>query len=114
MRNPAVDLAGQTTLGQLAAVYERCKLVLGSDSGPLHLAVAVGAATVHLYGPVPSAKFGPWGDPARNVVLHTPFVCAPCYRLDWPQAALPMHRCMDAIEPQSVLETALRLLEPDA
>ena len=47
----------------------RCALVLGSDSGPLHLAVAVGAPTVHLYGPVPAAKFGPWGDPARHVVL---------------------------------------------
>ena len=63
---PALDLAGQTTLGQLAAVYERCDLVLGSDSGPLHLAVAVGAPTVHLYGPVPAAKFGPWGNPARQ------------------------------------------------
>ena len=65
-----LERAGATTLGQLAALYERCALVLGSDSGPLHLAVAVGAPSVHLYGPVPPAKFGPWGDPTRQVVLR--------------------------------------------
>jgi ADP-heptose:LPS heptosyltransferase len=110
MQAPALDLAGQTTLGQLAAIYERCDLVLGSDSGPLHLAVAVGAATVHLFGPVPATKFGPWGPPARNVVLESPFVCAPCDRLDWSNAALPLHGCMAGISPDCVIETALRLL----
>ncbi len=69
-----------------------CDVVLGSDSGPLHLAVAAGAKTVHLYGPVPAAKFGPWGQPARNVVLTSPFACVPCDRLDWPAHALAAAR----------------------
>jgi ADP-heptose:LPS heptosyltransferase len=106
----ALDLAGQTSFGQLAAIYGTADLVLGSDSGPLHLAVATGAKTVHLYGPVPAAKFGPWGDPARNVVIQSNFACVPCDRLDWPPDALPLHGCMAAIEPQQVVDAALRLL----
>lgn len=105
-----LDLAGQTTFGQLAAIYRACDLVLGSDSGPLHLAVATGAKTVHLYGPVPTAKFGPWGDPARNVVLVSSFTCVPCDRLDWPAHVLPLHQCMAAIQPQQVIDAALRLI----
>lgn len=110
MQAPALDLGGQTTLGQLAAIYQQCDLVLGSDSGPLHLAVAVGVPTVHLYGPVPVAKFGPWGPSERHLVLHSPFTCAPCDRLDWPLEALPLHRCMAAIPPEHVLAAALKLL----
>jgi ADP-heptose:LPS heptosyltransferase len=110
---PHLNLAGQTSFGQLAAVYERCDVVLGSDSGPLHLAVAAGAKTVHLYGPVPAAKFGPWGDPRRNVVLQSPFLCAPCDRLAWPATALPLHPCMAAIRPQQVIDAALRLVRSD-
>ncbi|MCX6030623.1 MAG: glycosyltransferase family 9 protein [Chloroflexi bacterium] len=103
---PALDAAGQTTLGQLAALYECCAIVLGSDSGPLHLAAAAGAPTVHLYGPVDPAKFGPWGDPARHAVLTTPWPCAPCNRLDWPAEALPQHACMAAIAVEDVVRAA--------
>ena len=106
----ALDLSGQTSFGQLAAVYSQCDLVLGSDSGPLHLAVATGAKTLHLYGPVSVAKFGPWGDPLRNVVLQSPFACVPCDRLDWPARALRLHDCMAGIQPQQVIDAALRLL----
>lgn len=106
----ALNAAGQTTLGQLAALYERCALVLGSDSGPLHLAVAVGAATVHLYGPVSAVKFGPWGDPARQQVITTDWRCAPCDRLDWPVDVLAQHACVAAITPTTVLKAARSLI----
>ncbi len=110
LERPALDVAGITTLGQLAALYARCTLVLGSDSGPLHLAVAVGTPTVHLYGPVSPAKFGPWGDPARHVVLTTRWSCAPCDRLDWPAQTLPQHACMAAITPDDVIAAASSLI----
>ncbi len=110
MPGPAHNLAGKTTLGQLAAVYEQCDLVLGSDSGPLHLAVAAGTRTIHLFGPASAAKFGPWGDADRNIVLQSPFACAPCDVLDWPPAALHHHGCMAAIKPDTVIDAALRLL----
>ena len=110
LTQPALDLGGQTSFGQLAAGRAACDLVLGSDSGPLHLAVAAGAATVQLYGPVPAAKFGPWGEPGRNITLSSPFSCAPCDRLDWPLSALPLHGCIAAIRPADVIDAALRLI----
>jgi ADP-heptose:LPS heptosyltransferase len=110
MSGTPVDAAGETTLGQLAALQERCALVIGSDSGPLHLAVAVGTPTIHLYGPVAAAVFGPWGDPARHIVLETGWPCAPCNRLDWTPDVLDRHRCMADIAPAQVLSAAGRLL----
>ncbi len=106
MARPALDVAGQTTLGQLAALQARCALVLGSDSGPLHLAVAAGVPTVHLYGPAATAKFGAWGDPARHRVVTSPWACVPCDRLDWTGRALAYHACMAAITVDTVLAAA--------
>lgn len=111
MAHPVLDAAGETTLGRLAALLECCALVLGSDSGPLHLAVAVGTPTVHLYGPVAPSKFGPWGDSGRHIVLMTDWACAPCNRLDWRPAVLPRHGCMGAITPEHVLRAAVGLLQ---
>lgn len=105
----ALDAAGETSLGRLAALYERAAVVLGPDCGPLHLAVAVGTPTVHLYGPADPAKFGPWGDPARHIVLKTNWTCAPCNRLDWPAEVLPQHACMASISPEDVVRAALPL-----
>jgi heptosyltransferase-2/heptosyltransferase-3 len=111
MGHPVFDAAGETTLGQLAALLKRCTLVLGSDSGPMHLAVALGVPTIHLYGPVAPAKFGPWGDPARHIVLATSWPCAPCNRLDWTPDVLEQHGCMADIAPERVLLVAQRLLQ---
>ena len=105
--------AGQTTLGQLAALMARCRLVLGVDSGPLHLAVAVGTPTVHLYGPVDSHTFGPWGDPARHVVLTSDTDCIPCNCLDYRADELENHRCVWDISEAQVSEAAGQLLERD-
>lgn len=105
----SVDLAGRTDVATLAAVFARCRAVLGPDSGPLHLAVAVGTPTVHLYGPAAAARFGPWGAAERHVVVASGLACAPCGRLDWPDAA--DHRCVKAIEVGRVggaLERAVR------
>jgi lipopolysaccharide heptosyltransferase II len=110
LAHPALNAAGATTFGQLAALYARCALVLGSDSGPLHLAAAVDAPSVHLYGPISPVKFGPWGDPSRHVVLQTTWPCAPCDRLDWPASALPQHACMTAITSNAVLRVAHTLM----
>ena len=103
---PPLDASGHTNLDQLAALLECCALALGSDSGPLHLAVAVGAPTVHLYGPVSATKFGPWSDSDRHIVLKTNWACSPCDRLDWPAAELAQHACMATIAPDDVVRAA--------
>ncbi len=124
---------GETTLGQLAALFAACRLVLGVDSGPLHLAVAVGAPTVHLFGPVDPALFGPWGDPARprrsgglgkpaHAVVQAqyfdqPCQRRPCNRLDYAPAELPAHPCMSTITVAQVLaavEMVLSQTEDDS
>lgn len=110
MHAAAIVAAGQTTLGQLAALFQRCRLVLGPDCGPLHLAVAVGTPTIHLYGPVDATKFGPWGDPGRHIVLTSERECIPCNRLDYAAEELPDHPCVREITAQAVLQTADRLL----
>jgi lipopolysaccharide heptosyltransferase II len=111
MRAQPLQVIGETTLGQLAALFAACRLVLGVDSGPLHLAVAVGAPSVHLCGPVDPALFGPWGDPARHTVVQARYFDQPCHhrpcnRLDYAPAELTAHPCMATIEVAQVLEAA--------
>ncbi|HEY64611.1 MAG TPA: glycosyltransferase family 9 protein [Caldilineae bacterium] len=110
MKGPSVVLAGQTTLGQLAALMGRCALALGPDSGPLHLAVAMGTPTVHLFGPADPRRFGPWGDPQCHRVITSDWACAPCGRLDHSEDELPLHGCVRDIPEEAVLETASELL----
>ena len=90
MQRPALLLAGKTTLGQLGALCKRATLVLGVDSGPLHLAAALGTPTLRLYGSTDEAIFGPLdhlGDsgalapPPNHDVLTSPLACRPCGNL---------------------------------
>ena len=110
MLSDALVAAGDTSLGQLGALFARCRLVLGPDCGPLHLAVAVGTPTVHLYGPVDAGKFGPWGAPEKHVVITSGRACIPCGRLDYRPEELADHPCVREIPVQSVLEAARKLL----
>lgn len=95
-------LAGRTALGPLAALFRRCKLVVGVDNGPLHLAVAVGVPTVHLFGPTDPAVFGPWGDPALHRVVASEWPGAPCGRLDLEPPAGKHAACMESISLERV------------
>ena len=110
MHKRAFVLAGRTTLGELAALFARCTLVLGVDSGPLHFAAAAGVPTVHLYGPSDHVAFAPFGDPARHAVVRAGLACSPCHKLDWPSQVMPEHDCMRAIAPADVLAAAERVL----
>ena len=107
----ALPLAGQTSLGELAAVLQRCVLAIGPDSGPLHLAVAVGTPSLHLYGPADSRRFGPWGSPEWHQVITSPRPCAPCHRLDFLPADVPNHPCLPDIAVEQVLPVARELLQ---
>jgi heptosyltransferase-2/heptosyltransferase-3 len=110
MRAPALNMAGATSLGQLAAIFGRAALTIGGDTGPLHIAVSQGCPTIHLFGPSDSGRFGPWGDPTRNLVLRAGLPCSPCSSFD----ACPRHtdpaECMDRIPLPMVLRAAGGLL----
>ncbi len=106
MELDAVVVAGDTSIGQLAALYNRAAVVLGPDSGPLHLAVAVGTPTVTLYGPADPDEFGPWGDPRKHAVLTTDIACRPCRVLDWSNDDPRYHPCVRDITVTQVLSAA--------
>ncbi len=108
MKQPSIVMAGDTRVGQLAALFKRARVVLGPDSGPLHLAVAVGAPTVTLFGPADPVEFGPWGSPNRHLVLTSGIACRPCRVLDWGADDPAYHPCLRDITVARVLEAARR------
>ncbi len=105
---PVISLAGRTDLRQLGAVFRRARLVCGVDSGPLHLAVANGTPTIHLYGPSSIEDYGPWGDPHRNRVISAGLSCPRCGDLSprRPEGA----GCMIAITVEQVIATVREAL----
>jgi heptosyltransferase-1 len=76
MKTPAIDLAGATTVGLLPALLSRASLLISNDSGPMHVAAAVGTPVVALFGPTSVARTGPYGLGHR--VLTTELSCRPC------------------------------------
>ncbi|MBI3813147.1 MAG: glycosyltransferase family 9 protein, partial [Nitrospinae bacterium] len=71
-----INTAGKLSLKQLAALYKRCNLVISNDSGPLHIAEAVGTKTVSLFGPETPAHYGPIGE--NHTVIYKALPCSPC------------------------------------
>lgn len=98
------------TLGQMAALLKSASLAVGLDSGIMHLAVAVGTPSVHLYGPVARTTFGPWGLAEKHIVVTSNLPCIPCNRLDYSPGELARHACVRDIPASKVLEAAGRLL----
>jgi heptosyltransferase-2/heptosyltransferase-3 len=111
MARPALDLVGKTDIPTLVALYERCALVIGPDSGSLHFAVAARAPSIHLYGPADVRQFGPWGDPERHVAITASTIDIPCLGCgDLSLARPPAPPCMTILEAADVLAVADRLL----
>lgn len=107
-RGSVLDLTGQTDLGTLGAIFARCDLVLGVDSGALHIATACAPRTLRLYGPSDPVEYGPWGEAAYHRALHAGLTCPLCHNLDREIDCQP--RCMAAIPATEVVAEARRLL----
>ncbi len=90
-------------IGALAALVARASVVIGCDSGPLHLAAMMNAPVVGLYGPKDPAVYGPWCD--RHVVVWKGMPCSPCTKRD-----CDITDCMNLIEPEEVAQAAEGLL----
>lgn len=75
----AIDAGGRTGLGDLAAVLSLCDLVVTNDTGPMHLAGAVGTPTVSLWGPSDPTEVRQTGSPDARVT-GPDLPCKPCYR----------------------------------
>lgn len=77
MKEKAINLAGRTTLQQLACLYERSRLVITTDTGPMHIAAAMGVPVVALFGPTAPWRTGPYGP--GHVVVRSEVSCSPCF-----------------------------------
>jgi ADP-heptose:LPS heptosyltransferase len=103
------------TIGQLAAVFQQAQLVLGVDSGPLHLATALDIPTVRIYGPIDPRTFGPWGSQEQHTVIASTHRCSscpaiPCGHLSFPERDLKWHLCVKLVPEQQVLDAVARYL----
>ena len=67
MQGASINIAGKTTLTQLASILQACNVFIGNDSGPMHLAAAVGTQTIGLYGPGDPTRFGPAGERCQTI-----------------------------------------------
>lgn len=98
------NLAGKTTLRQLASVMERCAVVLTNDSGPMHLADALHVPTVALFGSTCDVRTGPYRRQGR--IINKRVACSPCFRRTCPID----FRCMHEITVDDVLEAVTSTL----
>lgn len=98
-----VNLAGLTSIRQLACLIKLCDILLTNDSGPMHIAAAVGIPLVALFGSTNDATTGPY---KTGTVIHKRVDCSPCYKRVCPID----FRCMKRIEVQEVIEKILQNL----
>ncbi|MFL6254563.1 MAG: lipopolysaccharide heptosyltransferase II [Pyrinomonadaceae bacterium] len=105
MRVRPFVLTGQTDLAQTAAVLKASDLLITNDTGPAHVAAAVGCPVVVIFGPTNPLTTRPYSTSAE--VVRRPPDCAPCMLRDCPID----HRCMTAITPVEVFERAAHALE---
>jgi heptosyltransferase II len=97
-------LQGKTSLGELIGVLSHLSLFLSNDSGPMHLAAALGVPTLAVFGPTDPNETGPLGPRAKFV--REPVECSPCLYRDCPID----HRCMERIGVARVYEEAMGLV----
>ncbi len=105
-RPDVVDLGGRTDLATLAAVLAGADVVVAPNTGPAHLAAAVGTPVVSLFAPtVPAARWRPWGVP--HVLLgDQEIVCAGCRAKTCP---VPGHPCLEAVPVDDVVAAVAAL-----
>ncbi|WP_298816299.1 glycosyltransferase family 9 protein [Chloroflexus sp.] len=97
-----LTLSAELTIERLAALFAHATLVIGVDSGPLHIAVSQGVPTIHLFGPSDPHRFGPWGDPHRQRVISAGLPCSPCGVFATCPRGTDPPECMAAIQPAQV------------
>ncbi len=105
LRAPSRVLCGETSLGELVGVLSRLRLLLTNDSGPMHLAAALGTPLVAVFGSTDWQETAPVSGRAR--VVREEAECAPCLLRECPID----HRCMTGVGAFTVATAALELLE---
>jgi heptosyltransferase-2 len=105
MSHQPISLVGQTPIGELPALFSRCQLFIGNDSGAMHVAAAVGVPVVGVFGstdPYGTAPVTP-----RRTLVQRKVACSPCFLRECPID----HRCMTRVTVADVHAAALKWLE---
>jgi heptosyltransferase-2 len=109
MRTPAINLAGKTSISQLASILRRCELFISNDSGPMHIAVAAGTPVIAIFGRsqkgLSPKRWGPLGK--RDKILHKPVGCLECLAHNCKKE----FACLKAISAEDVLGAADAILK---
>jgi len=102
MKTSAIDLAGAATVGMLPALLSKASLLITNDSGPMHIAAAVGTPVVALFGPTSAARTGPYGTGHQVLTAQVP--CRPCFSRSCHNSV--QMECLKTVSPQQVLAAA--------
>lgn len=102
-----INLAGKTTIRELISYISCLRVMLSNDSGPMHIASAVGTPVVAIFGSTNDTKTGPQ---KPSIVIHKHVECSPCYKRECPID----FRCMTRIEADEVTQAIKRLLHDTA
>jgi heptosyltransferase-2 len=105
-RTGAINLAGQTSMNELIGLLAQCNLLVSNDTGPAHVAAALGTPTLTLFGPTNEFETSPTGWRAELIRADN-IECARCMHRDCPID----HRCMTRIAANDVLARARKLLQ---
>ena len=106
MNFPSVNLEGQTTLRDLAYLYKLSVLLVTTDSGPMHIAAAMNAPTVALFGPTDPSRTGPYGK--GHIVVRKEMPCSPCFL-----KKCDTKRCMKEITVEEVFEAVKQVVNSE-
>jgi heptosyltransferase-2 len=102
--NRVINLAGKTSIRQLMALVKCCSAFLTNDSGPMHIAAALGTPLLALFGSTNEVKTGPY---PKGRIIHKHVECSPCYKRVCPID----FRCMKRIEVDEVYNELISVLE---
>lgn len=100
-----MNCAGETSLVEMGGWFSSMNLVVANDSGPLHMAAAVGIPVVTMFGPTDPRRTGPYG--AGHHVVRSEMDCCPCLGKE---CRLPQIECMINITPEQVMRVVRKVL----
>jgi lipopolysaccharide heptosyltransferase II len=105
-RSKPASFVGKTTILQLAALIKRCRVYISPDSAPLHVAAGMQVPVIAFFGPTDPKRHMPPAD--KNVVLHKPMKCSPCYS---GVCKIKTHACMNDISPEEVARKVMQFIK---
>ncbi len=104
--NRVINLCGKTSIGESMSLLADCDLLIANDTGPVHMAAAVGTRTLVIFGSTRPDWTGPFGDGHRVVMRSLP--CQPCLKHNCPRGT---KQCLTEITPEEIADIASEMLE---